>query len=603
MKPVLFILPILVLVCTVASAEAQFSSSPAHDQTIPPGAKVNLVFEHQEYFVGEDVSFQFVLENTGDAPFEYETGGDYRGASRALRFKITATDPDGHECEDPDPNPQCFGGLVGWKTLGPGQKYATPLWLPTYRTIEKPGQYTIRGWHDFGWKEGERKYPVGEATILFKEPKAEDAEHVVAAVDQLPEDRRTYYALRHPSYTVPLVKRAKEGNLKVLQGLGSIPTPEATAALIELASDQNQELALAAGLTLNGRLPDPEFAGQLPGRGPFRSDQPDIRQRLAKRAWEDRFTPQVRKLGAKFVAGKETREIGTGAFMLQAVGTKEDAPAVLAAMDRTLNPAVTPRKDPNDNILNLPEPLGELARTIQVLSKRGFALSKGANGEALLSGDAQFFTYFYLLENTPGPRPQDWLRILTVFGENGKFPTREAAVRSIPTPVPEECRAFIGDRLADPDLGVCRAACEIAEKSGAREFLPALIEIVATENHEWLLRSASNAASALGGGLALHREWVERLAEEKLYGLALDDLQTLIEGLPGSSSGRTDLTRTERIALRTEWRRFLQAHGDEIAKGKRFSLEDPALTPSLFGRAREWQLANGKTWPATQEAK
>ena len=176
---------------------------------------------------------------------------------------------------------------------------------------------------------------------------------------------RTYYAFRNPAYIVPLVKRAKGGNLKVLQGLGAIPTPEATAALIELATDPNQELALAAALTLNGRLPDPEFAGQLAGRGPFRFDHLELRRRLAKRAWDDRFAPQVRILGAKFVGEKQTQQIGAGAFMLQAVGTKEDAPAVLAAMDRAIDPQVNPRKDPKDNILDLPEPLRELARTIQ----------------------------------------------------------------------------------------------------------------------------------------------------------------------------------------------------------------------------------------------
>jgi hypothetical protein len=76
-------------------------------------------------------------------------------------------------------------------------------------------------------------------------------------------------------------------------------------------------------------------------------------------------------------------------------------------------------------------------------------------------------------------------------------------------------------------------------------------------------------------------------------------LQKVIEGLPRGSSGRTDLTRGERIELREEWKNFLSKHSEEIRQGKKFKIDDPALTPRLFGRARAWQLANGKFWPIT----
>ena len=159
--------------------------------------------------------------------------------------------------------------------------------------------------------------------------------------------------------------------------------------------------------------------------------------------------------------------------------------------------------------------------------------------------------------------------------------------------------AFVKSRLSDADLGVCRTACAVVGKSGNKAFLKPLLEIIATEHHEWLLREATDAASKLGAGYDLLETWADRLNEEHLYGLALDSLQTVIEGLPGSSSGRTDLTRGERIGLHSEWKRLLAQHAGEIRAGKRFKLEDPALTPALFGRARTWQLPNGKFWPIT----
>lgn len=121
----------------------------------------------------------------------------------------------------------------------------------------------------------------------------------------------------------------------------------------------------------------------------------------------------------------------------------------------------------------------------------------------------------------------------------------------------------------------------------------------ATGHHERLLREATAAATKLGAGYDLLEVWAERLNEEHLYGLELDTLQTVVDGLPGSSAGRTDQPRGERIELRRFWWEFLKERGTELRAGKKFNPEDPALTPALFGRARTWQLPNGKMWPIT----
>ena len=80
-------------------------------------------------------------------------------------------------------------------------------------------------------------------------------------------------------------------------------------------------------------------------------------------------------------------------------------------------------------------------------------------------------------------------------------------------------------------------------------------------------------------GFDLLEIWADQLAEEKIFDPGLDSLQTVIEGLPGSSSGRADLTRGERIELRHQWKDFLGKHADVIRRGKKFKIGDPALTP------------------------
>ena len=126
--------------------------------------------------------------------------------------------------------------------------------------------------------------------------------------------------------------------------------------------------------------------------------------------------------------------------------------------------------------------------------------------------------------------------MLDAFGRAGPYPIREAALRSIPEPIPAECTGLIMRGLADSDLGVCRVACIVAGKSGNREFLKPLLEIIATEHHQWLLREATRVAQSYGAGFDLLEVWADRLAEEHLYNLALDSLQTVLE-VPAGNSG------------------------------------------------------------------
>ena len=561
----------------------------------PKGAHITLHFDRTEYFLGEDVILNFILENKSEQPFTCSTGGDYRGASRALRFKVTATDEDGVEVEDPNPDQTCRGGLGGSRVLKPGEQYTKSLSLMRYCDIAKPGKYTIHATHDFGWKKTDGKQVFGEAVISFRRPSSSEAERIVAALEKAPEDRADYGCLRQPIYLKPLVLRAAVGNENALQGINSIPTPEATAALIALAGSTDTNLSLAAAMTLNTRLPDPEFEGKLPGRGPFRFDHRESRRRLAARSWDAKFSGDVRALAVKFLKRSDTPAIGSGAFMIQAVGTTNEAPAVMAALDRVLEPLVNPRRNPTDNIFNVPEPIPELRRALQSLESRGFTSGKNP------SGQAELFEYFSELAGKPAPRPSEWLRMLEVFGENCRYPTREAALHSIPQPVPPECYALIKSRLTDQDLGVCRVACKVAGETGKREFRKPLLEIIATENHDWLLREASNACFALGGGYELLTAWADRLGDEHLYPLALDNLAEVLEGLPGGWSTCSGLTRQERLELRRQWQMFLATHADELRQGKRFKVDDPAIKPALFGRARSWQFPDGRRWPATAE--
>lgn len=577
-------------------------------QPVPDGAKVTLEVDRPEYFLGENVLVHFVLQNVGNTAFEASWGGDYRGASRHLRFMVTATDEAGQEAEDPDPFPNCFGGLGGKKTLEPGQRCTWSLPLMRYCDIVTSGVYTIRATHDFGWKEDERKRPIGEASITFRVPDSRQARQVVKEMEELParpnmsfgepsEPYADFRCLRHPVYLNILAGRVRDGDKRGLEGLGLIPTVEANTALIRLAQVPDKETALRAANMLNSRLPYPE-SHYIP-TPPASPNEPrlSIRGRFVERAWDDKLVPQVRRLAAKLLAGDDLPTVAAAAFMIISVGTKEDAPAVLAAINKARNPTFGNRTDPKDNILNMPQPIRELLRAMDALRTRGYSLGDH------VSGDAEILLYFHILRNDPPPRPRRYRQFLEAFGTSSWFPIREAAVRSIPKTVPPEYRSFVMERLEDEDLGVCRAACTAAGMSKDTRFVKPLLDIIATEQHRWLLREAGNAAHDLlyGTSLDLLEVWADRLADADIYPIALDFLQNVLDGPSGNYSGRTDLSRAERLQLRKAWKEFLALHGDEIRAGKRFKLSDPAVTPALVGRARSWRLPDGTRWPALTE--
>ena len=129
---------------------------------IPDNAKVTLSSKSNKYYLGENILVDFKLENTGGPAFKANFGSDYRGASRSLRYKVTAVDDKGNKVEDPYPGAICFGGLGSDFEVSPEKPFIKSLPILRYLDIKKAGTYTINITHDFGWKENsQKKYPVG----------------------------------------------------------------------------------------------------------------------------------------------------------------------------------------------------------------------------------------------------------------------------------------------------------------------------------------------------------------------------------------------------------------------------------------------------------
>ncbi|MCA1685663.1 MAG: hypothetical protein LC745_06685, partial [Planctomycetia bacterium] len=240
----------------------------------------------------------------------------------------------------------------------PGESYGESLPLTRYCRFDGPGTYALRARHDLGWKEqGGRKIPEGQAAITLVRPTPAQARAVVEAMERLgkdhwaEEDGKTkpyadFTALRDPAYLPILVERAEAGSTDAMEGLGGIATPEATLALIRLLGHRVPRLVLPAARALNMRLPDPEFTGKLGPRNAFDNALSERRQWLIDHSWREEFALQARDRARTFLAAGDEKAIRTGAFMIECVGTGDDLPALVGALDRAIKrTADVPRED------------------------------------------------------------------------------------------------------------------------------------------------------------------------------------------------------------------------------------------------------------------
>src|SRR6188508_1602427 len=106
MRAGLVVALVVLVPCGEVLAQRQPTAPAPSDQ-----ARATLRFDRPVLWLGENILAHFCVGNAGREPFTISVGGDYRGSSRFLRFKMTVTDDRGRAMPDPDPNPFNLGGM------------------------------------------------------------------------------------------------------------------------------------------------------------------------------------------------------------------------------------------------------------------------------------------------------------------------------------------------------------------------------------------------------------------------------------------------------------------------------------------------------------
>jgi len=570
-------------------------------RTVPEGARVILELDKEAYFLGENILLHFCLENVSKEPFRFHMGADSRLASRPMRFKVTAADEKGQPVADPDPSGYHRGGAGRSPELRPGEKYYVSLPLVRYCRFERPGVYTVRATHDFGWKEtAERKRPVGETTLRLLMPNEQQARQVVRDMENLSPPRRwergkkrppypDFTALRYPVYLPILLERAQWASERALKGIGNMPIPEATRALIALLEHKRAGFSLKVMHTLNRRLPDPQLEGKLGRRRLAENPRTAERRWLVQTSWRPEFAPPVLAHGRKLLASSDRDRLVCGAFILECLGGKAEFPLLVQALDRAVRETQrTPRESGS-----YPPPRGacrELRRAAQLLIQRGAEVT----AEPKSPGEAVVFMMAFWYRK--GFRPQGWEATCARLVRHEIAYVRQVVLALLPRPPAKRFVDLLPTFLADPDIDVRIQACRVARDTRSPALREPVLKIVASAR-DWVpLHVAMQAADKLGCRFEALEVLASRLDDPKAGSACLKELipRVLQRSVPGVSR---DFDAATGRTLKPRWTKFLQEHREALKAGQRFRVGGPELTPDLFPPGYRFDQENGKPWP------
>ena len=357
---------------------------------IPEYIEMTYTTDKTDYYIGEPIKVRFFIKNNDTDDFRIETGADYRGSTRPLRFYFTAENEKGQKAIDPEPVQMWMGGLGGPKTLKPGYLHEVELPLNAYLGFTLPGNYTVKGYQDIGFGEpaaelgkveasaGAFKYSYGGSfKISIITPDSNQIAEIIKSRLKISDryDRRHSFSLLHnPMYLNPLEEVLKnesdEGRIEaIIAGIGSILTPEATEHLIKLASDKRTEIRTYALQNLFYRMPPKQREGE-----PNSNQYPDWRTTKIKSSWEERFRSRLPDILKKSLASDSLNEIEAAASCLSLLGEPNMMQLLANTADKIAPKIPVPAE--NTRIAN------RLANSVNILTMYGFELIKADNNSS-----------------------------------------------------------------------------------------------------------------------------------------------------------------------------------------------------------------------------
>lgn len=310
---------------------------------MPLGAKVEASSDRSLYWLGENPVVRLTMTNQGPQPFWIFEGGDYRGGTRAWRFRVTVRDLMGDLVPDPHPQQVMMGGMGQYHYLQPGQSHTFAAAVMRYAFIEKPGVYTIEIGHDCGWdfEKTRQRVPMARLTLRFAMPDERQAREILKragtpwrlpSADVRSEDFGDYTCLRFPVF-LPLLREeiAGGGKAEAVLALGHMKGADVTIALLTLAREPSASFAIRAAAFEMLAARAPERTGRGWGGGKLVIDA----SLLNHDAWPVEAREAALRLAREVFARQGPIEKSEKLFAIEYVGlfgSSSDAPCLMDSL-------------------------------------------------------------------------------------------------------------------------------------------------------------------------------------------------------------------------------------------------------------------------------
>ena len=415
-----------------------------------PGTKITLKPRKTKYFLGENILLDYQVSYDGDGGLEVDS---YCGLG-SDDCAVIATDQAGNQA--PASTLGYHGTGSSGRPLHRGDSISFTIPLIHYCRLDKPGTYRIRGAHNLNWSDGDtaaersRTIPKddprwAETTIEVSMPDEAQARKVVEDMRRLKTDVDYYrhscgwetgdYAdfrcLQYPVY-LPILKElaaGKHSDNRLLLGIIHNPTPEATEALLRLLKDADKDRVKRIISALCDRLPDPQGVDR-PGRANpigFEDDDP----KLVKHSWRGDFAVPLRRFARKMLSDDDLAIVRSAAFILEALGTREDMPALVAAASRMV--PILEKTEPSPYI-------GEITAIREACSDTTYAVEALVGASQPATGPrtpGEIIHFTLMVKQHKDFRPTGWEKRCVDWLRDGTPYVGEFVLFNAPRPLPD----------------------------------------------------------------------------------------------------------------------------------------------------------------------
>lgn len=551
---------------------------------IPPGARIYLIQDKEEYFLGENIFFHYCVVNTGKEVFSASDGVAFRRGTRAFRFVVTAVGADGRTAPDPDPYQIDLSVMPDAEPLKQNEARYSHVFPMRYCRIVEPGNYAITVYHDLGWgNKIDNDVRTVSTTVKLKKPSEGEAQRVVAEMyaslqyDGLSQGEKSlpgadFKCLNYPIYLPILMKHASKGSMEAVDGIASMRTHEATDALLNLLAESQDltfSVKLAELVTRRMPLPEAERSDENKYSGPMHLTEEFLRQ-----VWRPEFSLRARDAAINLLASHEPATRYAGVLLMHRVAEKKDLPRLIEALDFAVKETGTPLH----RYYRYSGPQGmwkELRTTCLLLMRREDApKSPRTAGEKIL-----FLNWLY---HDEGFRPADWEETCAALLADPLPMLRAEAIGALPTPLPARFDIHVERLLSDVESVVRERACARVAREKKQLWRASVLKCLFIGAEEDLLESATSAALALDARWEVADFWLELMDDKKLRHIAFGHVAQSVTGETFSGSVDTSLTDEMLGEYKERWRKFLNMHLTALMEGKLFKPGDVELTEDLI---------------------